>query len=76
MPEVLKERGTYVDCTPQAFADAIADAMAKPNLPDVDYRLETWDARAQTLLEALPEKSVAAAAGTPSSPTVACKGAA
>jgi glycosyltransferase involved in cell wall biosynthesis len=53
VPEVLKEKGTYVECTAGAFADAIASAMSNQNLPDIDYRLDTWDARAETLLSAL-----------------------
>jgi glycosyltransferase involved in cell wall biosynthesis len=55
VPQVLKEKGIYVEPTAEAFADAIADAMDKPSLPDVDYALETWDTRAQTLLDALGE---------------------
>ena len=53
VPEMLKDKGAYIDCTPQAFADAIATAMATPNLPDVDYQLPTWDERAQALLDSL-----------------------
>lgn len=56
VPEVLKEKATYVSCTAEAFADAIAEAMSHPVLPDVDYDLDSWDARAQSLLDALHER--------------------
>jgi glycosyltransferase involved in cell wall biosynthesis len=54
VPEVLGERATYIEPTVEAFADAIADAMARPQ-PDVDYQIErhNWSARADTLLETL-----------------------
>jgi glycosyltransferase involved in cell wall biosynthesis len=56
VPEVLGDRATYVEPTPQAFADAIARAMAQPQ-PDVDYHIErhNWSARADALLSALTE---------------------
>jgi glycosyltransferase involved in cell wall biosynthesis len=56
IPEVLKEKATYVSCTAEDFADAIAEAMSHPVLPDVDYDLDSWDARAQSLLDALHER--------------------
>ena len=54
IPEVLGERAIYVDCTPRAFADAIRESLARPELPDVDYQVEkhNWTARAAVLLEA------------------------
>jgi glycosyltransferase involved in cell wall biosynthesis len=54
VPEVLGDRATYIEPTPEAFADAIAAAMARPH-PDVDYQIErhNWSARADTLLETL-----------------------
>jgi len=64
VPEVLREKGTYVEPTAEAFADAIAEAMRRPSLPDVDYALETWDTRAQTLLAALGEPASTAPAAT------------
>jgi glycosyltransferase involved in cell wall biosynthesis len=60
VPEVLKEKGIYVEETAEAFADAIAKAMSTPSLPDVDYALDTWDTRAQTLLAALGEPEASA----------------
>jgi glycosyltransferase involved in cell wall biosynthesis len=56
IPEVLGDRATYVDTTPDAFADALDSAMSQPTLPDVDYHVEqhTWSARADALLQALP----------------------
>ena len=65
VPQVLKEKGMYVDATAEAFADALAEAMSKPSLPDVDYALDTWDVRAQALLDALGEP---AGAFSPSAP--------
>ena len=54
VPEVLGDRATYIEPTVEAFADAIADAMSRPQ-PDVDYGIErhNWSARADTLLETL-----------------------
>jgi glycosyltransferase involved in cell wall biosynthesis len=55
VPEVLGEAATYIDATPQGFADAIEAAFAKPSLPDVDYGIErhNWSARADDLLKCL-----------------------
>jgi len=55
IPEVLGERATYVAGTPEAFADAIDQALNTPNLPDVDYGVErhNWSARTDALLAAL-----------------------
>jgi glycosyltransferase involved in cell wall biosynthesis len=52
---VLSDRAQYVDCTPQAFADAIERAVGAPALPDVDYEVErhNWSARTDDLLRAL-----------------------
>lgn len=54
VPQVLGDAPTYVDPTPQAFADAIQAALDKP-APDVDYHVErhSWAAHADTLLAAL-----------------------
>jgi glycosyltransferase involved in cell wall biosynthesis len=60
VPEVLKEKGIYVEETAEAFADAIAVAMGAASLPDVDYALDTWDTRAQTLLAALGQPATTA----------------
>jgi glycosyltransferase involved in cell wall biosynthesis len=55
VPTVLEEKAMYVDTTADAFADALAEVMSAPPLPDVDYHLEqhNWGVRAQTLLNAL-----------------------
>jgi glycosyltransferase involved in cell wall biosynthesis len=52
---VLKDRAEYIDCTPQAFADAIERAMRRRTLDDVDYGVEqhNWSSRTDDLLEAL-----------------------
>ena len=71
VPQVLKERGIYVEPTAAAFADAIAAAMAEPSLPDVDYALETWDARAAALLEVIGEAAPPPAAATAAPATAA-----
>lgn len=55
VPQTLRDLATYVECTPQAFADAIGQAMSQPVLPDVDYGLKGWDEHARTLLRALGE---------------------
>ena len=54
IPEVLGDRATYIDPTPEAFASAIEQAMER-EMGDVDYEVEkqNWGARAQTLLAAL-----------------------
>jgi glycosyltransferase involved in cell wall biosynthesis len=51
---VLGDNATYIECTPEAFARAIAQAMSGP-LGDVDYQVEreNWDDRAATLIRAL-----------------------
>lgn len=56
VPEVLGDKATYVDPTPQAFAAAIESAMSK-ELTDVDYGIEAhnWGVRAEALLAALPK---------------------
>ncbi len=53
--EVLGDAATYVDCTPEAFAAAMARAVETPDLPDVDYHVErqSWDLRADALLKIL-----------------------
>ena len=55
---MLGEKATYIECTPEAFADAIERAMDTPNLPDVDYGIErqNYDERAGMLLEYLRGK--------------------
>jgi hypothetical protein len=52
---VLKDRAEYIDCTPEAFADAIERAMRRRTLDDVDYGVEqhNWSSRTDDLLEAL-----------------------
>ncbi len=52
---VLGDRAEYVDCTPDAFADAIERAVKVTSLPDVDYQVEqhNWSARTDALLAAL-----------------------
>jgi glycosyltransferase involved in cell wall biosynthesis len=54
--EILQDHATYVDCSPEAFADAIATRLNAPRLPDVDYKLGTWDDRAGELLAAVRAK--------------------
>jgi glycosyltransferase involved in cell wall biosynthesis len=53
IPAVLGDLATYVDCTPESFAEAIQRAMQSPVLPDIDYGVErhNWGARADQLLE-------------------------
>lgn len=51
VPQTLGDQATYVECTSAAFADAIEQAMSKPALTDVDYRLQGWDSRATALLQ-------------------------
>jgi glycosyltransferase involved in cell wall biosynthesis len=75
VPQVLKDRATYVPETAEAFAEAVAGAMAQARLADVDYDLETWDTRAATLLAALGQPSPSVAA-EPSPVTAPAKGAA
>jgi len=55
VPAVLENRATYVECTPQAFAEAIESAMSNRSLVDVDYLVErhNWQARADELLSLL-----------------------
>jgi glycosyltransferase involved in cell wall biosynthesis len=57
--EVLGEKGTDVDCTPQAFADAIESVMEMPRAGDIDYGIErhTWAARTDDLLRMLSGES-------------------
>lgn len=51
----LGEQAAYVDCTPAAFAEAMAQAMAEPRGADVDYGIEqhTWDDRFERLMAAV-----------------------
>jgi glycosyltransferase involved in cell wall biosynthesis len=58
VPETLGDAATYVDPTPQAFADALQQVISSPRPPDVDYHIEqhNWAARAAALLQALPAK--------------------
>ncbi len=58
VPAVLGDKGHYVEPAAEAFADALERLMSGPELPDVDYGVEThnWGARAETLLTALPMK--------------------
>jgi glycosyltransferase involved in cell wall biosynthesis len=56
LPYMLGENEpTYIDSTPQAFANAMADAMQSSQLPDVNYHLEghSWSDRADRLLAAI-----------------------
>lgn len=55
IPEVLGDLATYVDCSPEAFANAIEAAMKTPALPDIDYGIErhNWAVRADQLLNLL-----------------------
>jgi glycosyltransferase involved in cell wall biosynthesis len=55
IPTVLGDLATYVECTPESFAEAIGHAMRSPVLPDVDYHVEhqNWGVRAERLLELL-----------------------
>ena len=57
--EVLGDKGTYVEPTPQGFADAIERAMSSPATDaDVEYDLTnlTWSARADALLAELNKR--------------------
>lgn len=53
IPAVLGDLATYVDCTPESFAEGIEQAMRSPVLPDIDYGVErhNWGARADQLLD-------------------------
>ena len=64
---VLGDRAEYVDCTPEAFADAIARAMESQALPDVNYHVEehNWSARTEDLLKALESPHGTAVAPVP-----------
>ena len=55
VPQTLGNKATYIPCTAEAFADAIAQAVDQPTLPDVDYGVEqqNWDDRFARLLAAL-----------------------
>jgi len=58
LPYMLgQDKPIYIESTPQAFADAIADAMSKPALADVEYHLEnhSWKDRVDRLLKAIEE---------------------
>ncbi|CAN5605843.1 hypothetical protein BH09PLA1_BH09PLA1_29850 [soil metagenome] len=52
--ELLRDNATYVDTTPEAFADAIDQALSERR-GDVEYDLtgQTWSARTDDLLDAL-----------------------
>lgn len=54
VPGVLGESASYVDPSPEAFADAIEEAFGAP-LADVEYdtHLHTWEARGAKLLHAV-----------------------
>lgn len=60
VPEILGERATYVEPTPQAFAAALREAMRETDLPDVDFRPErhSYADRAERLLAVLRAPSV------------------
>jgi glycosyltransferase involved in cell wall biosynthesis len=55
VPIVLGDKAQYIDCTAEAFADAIEAAMKSGPLPDIDYGVEkhNWSARTDDLLSAL-----------------------
>lgn len=55
IPAVLGDLATYVDCTPESFAEAIERAMQSPVLPDIDYGVDrhNWGERAERLLALL-----------------------
>jgi hypothetical protein len=55
IPLVLEDKAQHVDCTAEAFADAIESAMKTVPLSDVDYGVErhNWSARTDELLGAL-----------------------
>jgi glycosyltransferase involved in cell wall biosynthesis len=57
--EMLGDRATYVDPTPEAFADAI-DAVVRNPGPDVEYDLSghTWANRTSDLLDALQARGL------------------
>jgi glycosyltransferase involved in cell wall biosynthesis len=57
------ELAKYVPCTPEAFAEAIAEAIKEPWPADVPYRLGTWEERARQLLKVVgydPQQSAVA----------------
>lgn len=56
IPNVLESKATYVECTPESFANALGNAMQTESLPDIDYEVEkhAWSVRAESLLELLP----------------------
>jgi glycosyltransferase involved in cell wall biosynthesis len=55
LPFMLGDEPSYIESTPEAFADTIADAMARKDLPDVKYHIEhhTWRERVDRLLKAI-----------------------
>jgi glycosyltransferase involved in cell wall biosynthesis len=57
IPAVLQDRAQYVECTAEAYADAIEGAIRTVPLADVDYRIDrhNWSARTADLLAALPQ---------------------
>jgi glycosyltransferase involved in cell wall biosynthesis len=54
VPEILGDAATYVEATPEAFADALSTAMTTA-LPDVDYAVErfSYGDRADQILTVL-----------------------
>lgn len=57
--ELLRDKATYVDTTPQAYADAIEQALSTHHA-DVEYDLidQTWSARTDDLLNALKARNL------------------
>ncbi|HEX3355542.1 MAG TPA: glycosyltransferase [Tepidisphaeraceae bacterium] len=53
--QVLGDKGTYVNCTAEAFSEELQRAMATAYLPDVDYKIENhkWSFRTDNLLSLL-----------------------
>jgi len=55
--QVLGEKGTYVECNAEAFAQALDALMQQPRPADVDYGVEqqNWAARTNELLKVLSD---------------------
>jgi glycosyltransferase involved in cell wall biosynthesis len=61
VPEVLEQKGTYIDCTAHGFANLLQDVMQQPRPEDVDYNIESknWSARTDDLLAAINGRATA-----------------
>ncbi|MEM9411560.1 MAG: glycosyltransferase family 4 protein [Planctomycetota bacterium] len=58
IPTFLGDKASYVDSTPQAFADRLELLMSQERLPNIDYGIEkhTWSSRGHDFERALMTK--------------------